>query len=392
MPRCLHYLDAIQEEAGGVVRAVLDLTDALAKAGIDVTLLTGDPTDAPADWLAGKPGRPRVVQVTRSITPTLAPAGADREAVRQEIAAADVVHLHTPWDRYNLTLAAEARRQQTPYVVSIHGMLDDWCIAQRGLKKRVYLQVAGRKMLERAARLHFTAEDERRQALKWAPAATGAVLPLVMDLSAYEQLPGNEPAQAAFGELSQPGPKLLFLSRIHPKKGIELLIETVALLKSRGTDARALVAGPGEESYIAELKRLADKRGVADAVHLLGMVRGKEKLSLYQASDLFVLPTSQENFGIVLTEAMACGTPVVTTRGVDIWRELQERGAEIVDRSAEAIADAVERLLADPAALADRGARSRSGVLQWLDPESVVQGYVDLYREVASARADTALG
>jgi len=381
----LHYLDAVREEAGGVVRAVLDLCDALALAGVEVTLLTGDTTDVPQAWRENQPGAPRVIQTTRAMTPSLKIAPADRNVVHDAIAEADVVHLHTPWDRYNLAVAADARQLAKPYIVSIHGMLDDWSMEQRGLKKRTYLKLFGRRMLEGAAGLHFTAAGEQTQAMRWAPRAAPHVLPLVMDLQPYRNLPGPEMARQAFSQLGTPGAKLLFLSRVHPKKGVELLIETVARLSKQGEAVQALIAGPGDAEYVAQLQRLAQTLGVAEQVHFLGMVRGEKKLSLYQACDLFVLPTSQENFGIVLTEAMACATPIITTRGVDIWQELQQRGAQIVDSDASQIVAQISQLLSDKQALSERGDRSRNQVLEWLDPQTVVASYIDLYKSILPA-------
>lgn len=366
-----------------MVRAVLDLVQAVSAAGAEVTLLTADASDCPPEWLAGESGCPRVVTIARQMTPWLSVGAKDRALVKTALTGADVLHLHTPWDTYNLALAATARRMGVPYVVSVHGMLDDWSMSNRNAKKRLFLALAGRRMLEGAYRIHLTAEDERRQAMKWAPRGAASVLPLVMDLSPYHELPGPERARQAFPVLQTPGAKLLFLSRVHPKKGVELLIDAIATLRGKGAEIRALVAGPGDEAYVAEMKQLAKDHAVVDHVHFLGMVRGPEKLSLYQACDLFVLPTSQENFGIVLTEAMACGTPIVTTRGVDIWRELEERGGVIVDRDAAAIAAAIESLLSDAEALKARGERSRRGVFEWLDPQTVTQGYLDLYDEAA---------
>ncbi len=111
------------------------------------------------------------------------------------------------------------------------------------------------------------------------------------------------------------------------------------------------------------------------------MVRGIEKISLYQACDLFVLPTHQENFGLVLPEAMACGTPVITTRGVDIWPELESGGATIVDGTPEAIARAIKDLLSDPEALAARGERARRFVCDWLNPTDLAARYEAMYRD-----------
>lgn len=381
---CLHYLDAIREERGGVVRAVLDLVGGLADAGAEVTLLTGDATDAPSAWVDGRPGKPKVVTIRRAMTPLLAVGGADRAVVGEHLTAADVLHLHTPWDRYNVALAAAARRLGLPYVVSAHGMLDDWCMAQKTAKKRLYLQAVGRRMLRNAYAVHCTAEGEQRQALPLIPGAAGRVVPLLLDLAPYANPPGTDLAQREFPSLATEDPKLLFLSRLHPKKGVERLIRVAATLRERGIPVELFLAGPGDDSYVDQLKKLANKVGVEQQTHFLGMVRGELKLSLYQACDLFVLPTSQENFGIVLAEAMASGLPTVTTHGVDIAPELEQHGAVIVSDVAtgdeQELADAITRLLDAPSP-ETFNARMRAGVLEWLDPPRVIAGYLDLYRD-----------
>lgn len=379
----MHYLDAVQEEAGGVVRAVLDVVDALQTEGTNVTLLTGDTTDVPDSWKAGELGRPSTVYIERNMTAAFKLAGNDRKIVAEEISKADVVHLHTPWDRYNVAVAAEARKQSKPYIISIHGMLDDWCMEQRALKKRLYLKVVGRRMLEGAARLHFTAEGERKQAMKWAPHGTASVLPLVMDLSPYQTLPGPKLAEEKFSAFATGEPVLLFLSRVHPKKGIELLLDSAAELCASDNPVQLVVAGPGDADYQQTLVKRAADLGIGDRTHFVGMVRGDEKLSLYQASTMFVLPTQQENFGIVLTEAMACALPTITTKGTDIWKELQDAGAAIVERSTEHLAGAIRTWLTAPDSARQTGIASRNAVMEWLDPQRVVESYVQMYQGVS---------
>lgn len=115
---------------------------------------------------------------------------------------------------------------------------------------------------------------------------------------------------------------MLFLSRVHVKKGINFLIEAVAALKDELDGYVVKIAGPGEESYINELKELAKRLRVDDRVEFVGSVFGDRKFDLYREADVFVLPTHSENFGIVVTEALACGTPVITTKGTP-WEELE---------------------------------------------------------------------
>lgn len=383
MLRLAHYLPQIRLEQGGVVRAVLDLCKILAGRGHDVTLITSDARDVPEGWSSNVPGLPRLLTIDPPHGLFAMLSRRARDEALQALRNLDVLHLHAPWISSNLQLATLCRRIGLPYILSPHGMLDDWSMAQKTLKKRLYLAVAGNRLLRGASRIHCTARGELEQAGKWFDAARGVVLPLLVDLSEFRALPGPRAAREKFPFLSEETPTLLYLSRLHHKKGIWALLDAVALLRKRGCAVRLVMAGPGEEALLNHLERRAVELGVQDAVHLPGMIRGVEKISLYQAADLFVLPTSQENFGLVLFEALACETAVLTTRGVDIWPELQQAGAVIASADPAALAGTIARLLEDRAALRERGRRGREWVLSHLDPDRIADGYESMYREAA---------
>lgn len=377
--RILHFHKGIRLEHGGVVRAVLDFCEGLARHGQEVVLATGDDADVPEAWKRGDAGLPSVLAVPAPsrLGRLNAPAKAALEAAIRD---ADVVHLHGVWGPYNTQIAAIARRLETPSVHSVHGMLDDWCMAQRTLKKRIYLALGGRAVLERAAAVHCTAEAELAQAKKWFPRGRGVVVPLIMDLSDYAELPGPGPARARFPELADGRPTLLFLSRLHYKKGVEHLIDATGLLAERGSDVRTIVAGTGDDAYEALLRRRIAERGLEERVTLAGFVSGVEKVSLYEACDVFVLPTSQENFGFVLFEALAARTPVVTTKGTDTWPEMEASGGSlVVAQDAAAIADAAQALLEDAERRRTMGEAGREWVLEHLGAGAVVESYVQLY-------------
>jgi glycosyltransferase involved in cell wall biosynthesis len=375
-----HFLISMKLEAGGVVRAVLDWTALLPRAGMEVTLLTADASDVPEAWRRGEAAGIRVVEL---------PGGhrgssLSKEQVRQAaevIRETDVLHLHGAWDIANWQLSRVARREGRPYVISPHGMLDRWAISHKWLKKRVYFTLVGRRLFESAAAVHCAAEAEAEQARQWIRPKKLAVIPLPLDLSPFAVLPDPATHPEA-AHLRDEGPAVLFLSRIHPVKRLELLIEAVSLLNRQGRRVRLLVAGTGEPGYVAGLGALAEERGVgegAGVVKWLGMVRGEEKLLAYRSAAVFALPSHQENFGMVLAESLACGTPVITTRGADIWRELSSAGGEIVEPTAEGFAGGIARLLDDPAGLAERGRRGREWVMRWLDAERLGGEYGGLY-------------
>ena len=385
--KIVQYMSRMKLEDGGVVRAVLDLCGALAARGHDVTLLACDSSDVPLTWHSGGDGLPRVhtLQGRSGPLPRLTqPATLDAQRIIQQ---ADVLHLHVPWDPICIQLGRIARQAGVPYLVGIHGMLDDWSMKQKSLKKRLYLAIKGRRFLEQAAAVHCTAQAEREQSEKWYPKGRPVVLPLIFDLEEYIDLPGPQLARQAFASVipSTDEPVLLFLSRLHPKKRVDLLIEAAGELRRRGVSFKLLIAGTGDEPYEAQLRQLVKERALTEQIAFVGFVTGKEKVSLYQAAHLFVLPTHQENWGFVLLESLACGTPVITTKGVDIWPELESTGgAVIADASPDAIADAIVALLSDDPRRQSMGVKGRDWVLRNLTVERVLDRYEQLYREISA--------
>ena len=380
--KIIHYMARMSLEDGGVVRAVLDICQALAKRGHDVTLLTFCDDDVPQQWKNDSEGFPKVVLLNSRgmLWPKLTTESV--EVVRKQLLDTNVLHVHVPWDVICAELGRKANGMDIPYVVGVHGMLDDWSMNQRRAKKRIYLKIAGKRLLEEAAAVHCTAEAEKDQASKWYPKGRSAVVPLIFDLDEYETLPGPEIARNKFASVFPPDstPVLLFLSRIHIKKGLELLIDTAQQLRDAGTVLKIIIAGTGEQSYEQKLKQLVVAKNLSEHISFLGFVTGREKISLYQAADVFVLPTSQENWGFVLIEALACSTPLITTKGVDIWPELvSSGGAVIAETTVNAMTEAITDLLQDDSKRTLMGAKGRDWVLENLKLEKILSQYEELY-------------
>ncbi|MBT7351014.1 MAG: glycosyltransferase [Phycisphaerae bacterium] len=381
--RIVEYIEYVDFEVGGPPRAVVDLTRVLQKRGHDVTLATTSVKDVPAEWLAGE--GPGVLEIPRPALPGGFFRPGQLAGLREVFKNTDVLQLHGVWERPNMQIAALARKMGVPYCVSLRGMLDDWCMAQGTFKKRVYLSLGGRKVLEGAAFVHCTADEELEQSGKWFPRGQGRVVPNLIDLEQFETLPGPERAQKRWPHLTEDGPNILFLSRIHVKKGIEHLLAAMPRIAQVHPGTQLVIAGTGDDAYLASMNRLAEKQGVADRVHFVGHVGGEEKLSLYEACDLFVLPTSQENFGFVQYEALSCGTAVMTTKLVDTWREIVGSGGGVaVDQSADAIIEGILPLLADREKLVEMGQLGRAWVFDRLSIERVASGLEAMYRDAAA--------
>ena len=378
--RIVHYIESVRLSIGGTVRAALDMCAGLASAGHEVALLTLDDTDVPPDWREGRGGLPKVVRLP-------APSGllrtwtrAQREVVGREIDGADVVHIHAMWAPTNEQVASMARARGIAYVVTAHGMLDEWAMAQKSPKKRVYLALSGRKTLERAGAVHFTADEELRQSRRWFRADRAVSVPLLFDSAAYETLPSESIAREKFGLREDGAPILLFLSRFTSGKRADLVIEAAKALRDRGVALRLVLAGAGDASEEARLREMVNALGLRDATTFTGGVFGEEKVSLYRCAAAFALPSDHENFCFALVEAMAAGAPSVTVKTVAIWEELSRSGgAVVVEPNARAVADALEPMFRDSEVRERMGRAARAYVLREMSARAVVAKYERMY-------------
>ncbi len=382
----LHYLPTLDPDSGGVRSYVLDLLELLNRAGHETTLVSPDSFGHASRLGEAERGNHRLVELGATASPLgRFPRRAIDAIFDQLPSPPDLLHLHGMWSVPNLQLAAAARNRGIPYIVTIHGMLDEWCMGKSSWRKRVYLALGGSRWLRDAACIISTAAGEVEQTRHYFPTTPVEIIPAPMDLAEYQNLPGPDAAVRSFGaagtgDLVDDRPCVLFLSRIHPKKGLEVLIESVDVLRRRGTTVRLLIAGGPDGPYRREIVSLIGRLGLDDDVRLLGPVAGELKRSLFERADVFALATHQENFGIVFTESLACRTPVITTRGVDIWPELEgSGGAVIADRTPDAFADAIERIVADPGTSPAMGEAGRRWVMDYLDVNRITSRFVEVY-------------
>jgi len=214
----------------------------------------------------------------------------------------------------------------TPYYVYTHGMLDPWFKRQypiKHLKKWAYWPWSVYWVLRRAKAVLFTTEEERilaRQSF-WLYRCNEAVVGYGAGRPPADVAAQKAAFAAAFPE-TEGARNLLFLGRIDPKKGCDLLIEAFAAAFAGSPEWRLVMAGPDHGGWRPELEAAATRLGVADRITWTGSLQGDLKWGAFRAADAFVLPSHQENFGVAVVEALACGTPVLISDKVNIWREI----------------------------------------------------------------------
>lgn len=267
-----------------------------------------------------------------------------------------------------------ARCQKVPYLVVPHGTLSEYTFEHRRSRlKKLYFAAVDRWTLEGAAAVRFTSDAERQQAPNSGSSERARVIPHPFHDKDYSRERDKE-------EVSQ----VLFLSRLHPGKGLDVLLPALRQLWERHEDTRVVLAGAGSRAYEMRLRREIRSLGLHEEKLILpGFVEGRDKRRFLLESSVFVLPSRQESFGMAVVEAMAAGLPVIITRGVGIWREVEDAGAGmVVARTPDAVCDALVALLGSPEVREQMGQRAQRLVKNRFDPQQIGSELRRLYRRI----------
>ena len=377
--RVLHVLPTIDPVQGGPVSVILGLAPAQVAAGLEVTVLA---THRAGEDVAVA-GRLRDggvrVELVGPATGPLRRHPALKSAVRAAVAKADVVHVHAVWEEVQHQAARAALRAGVPYLVTPHGMLDPWSLSQSRLKKALYYAWRLRATLRRARALHFTTETEADLVAPLRLGTPPLVETLGVDLAEFEQLPPPGEFRSRYDLADRP--LLLFLGRIHPKKGLDLLIPAFADAKL--DDVLLVIAGPDGDGYRAKVEAEVAARGLMGRVLFTGMLRGRDRVSALADADLFVLPSYQENFGIAVVEALAAGTPVLISDQVNLWRDVAEAEVGgVVRADARQLAVELRRWMTNSALRTAAAGRARPLVWRRYDWRQIAARWVRHYAEV----------
>ena len=397
--KVLHVISGISRRCGGPSRSSQGLVAALCKAGVDAWIYPFDNADP---WISGV--RKIVLEQSNNLN-------------IRTIEQFDLVHIHGIWDCRLHMVVVMCRKAGVPYVIAPRGMLEPWSLKQKWLKKRIARFLYQDRDLKLAAALHATAESEAEQFRKLGFKNKIIVSSNGVNVPEREMFECSECSNVRMDGQR----RALFVSRMHPKKGVLELVESWARVKPKGWCCELVYTMNSDEERAYEQKvkdrilslgmSYQDKDG---AVHcttttsnfdflLTGPLDDDAKWSAYARADLFVLPTYSENFGIVVAEALWAGVPVITTKGTP-WKELEERecgwwidlpksksGVEVEQWTAldSALSEAIEQSLNpnNRTILFDMGQRGHQLVAERYTWSAVCDKMVHGYEEVLNGRA-----
>jgi len=377
--KILHVIPGLKN-ASGPTQAALNLATYAAKDGHDVTLayVSGRGTDPQMDL----PERVEILGFPYQISKKWAFSTALHRYLRQHMQEFDVVHVHGVWLFPNITVAWNARRKKVPYIVRPAGSLDPTPLRMKGFKKRLYLNAIERHLVNNAATIHAVSENEADNLSELGFRSPVVTIPNGISTVATDVR--SDIKAAIRSELGLPGQQklVLFVGRIHPIKNLEFLGGVFkSLLSKLQAPVKLLIAGPDDHTYAQQLKAYYQNLGIGEHVQFLGEVLGEQKDMLYQACDLFVLPSHTENFGFVVIEALAAGLPVVVSDKTP-WAAVNEARAGYCLPLQEAIfVEKMQALLSDVNCLQEKGANALQFARQYAW-ENINQRMIECYQNV----------
>lgn len=328
--RILHVIRTVNYTGGGPIEGLTRISEVVINRGhtVDVVCLD-NPND---EWVSSFPRKVYALNGHKGnygYSPELIPW------LEKNVDNYDVVLVNGLWQYHGRAIWSVLHKKEIPYAVFTHGMLDPWfkkTYPFKHLKKWIYWLLAEYRVLRDASAVFFTSEEERIQARKsfWLYRVREKVIGYGTSIPKSNSIELIEKFYEAYPKLRQKK-ILLFLGRIHEKKGCDLLIEAFSQVFGSNPEYHLVMAGPDQTGWQVTLNKRAIELGLQDQISWLGMIKGDMKLAAYYAADAFVLPSHQENFGIAVAEALACGTPVLISNKVNIWREIEEDRAGLVN-------------------------------------------------------------
>jgi glycosyltransferase involved in cell wall biosynthesis len=377
--KLLHILASVDPDGGGPMEGVRQRGIRLTEMGHTVEVVSLDD--------AGMPFLREFPLTVHALGPSRGSYRYNDKLVSWLVAHArdyDAVVINGMWQYHCFGAWRALRKLGMPYFVFTHGMLDPWfkrTYPLKHLKKWLYWPWADYRVLRDARAVLFTSEEELLQARKsfWLYRAREQVI-------AYGTRSPPEGAANLREEFLGAHPDLrakrllLFLSRIHEKKGCDLLVKAFATVAATDPSLHLIIAGPDQTGWIGSLKALAQEHGVAERICWPGMLRNEMKWGAFYAAEAFVLPSHQENFGIAVAEALGCGLPALISDKVNIWREVQSSQAGLV--APDTLGGTIELLRKwlslSPAQRSAMGYAARDLFIRRFTVDAMAQGLLDV--------------
>jgi glycosyltransferase involved in cell wall biosynthesis len=374
----LHVTSNLNPLRGGPVSALIGLACAQSQTGMEVTVVVNH--DRGVEDVSELENAGIEVVFLAPPVPAFRASQSSLQQLESTIKHADIVHIHGLWEEPQHQAAVLARKCKKPYLIRPCGMLDPWCLNQKRWKKQLYYQWRQKEDLNQAAALHFTSQLEQGGSSCLGLKSRSIIEPNGVNLKKFNSLPPVNLFRARF--LPKTGQRYIaFVGRIHPIKGLDLLIASLAALLF--DDIMLCIIGPDEAGYQSQVEADIKHRSLTGKIIFTGMLRDDILLSALRGAELFVLPSYHENFGNAVIEALACGTPVVVSDQINIHAEITKaQVGQVVPLSADILSKELSRWLSDDALRNAAAQRARPFVQSRYDWNEIAERWKRHYEVI----------
>jgi glycosyltransferase involved in cell wall biosynthesis len=381
--KVLHVVESLSPKWGGLSRAVAGLSEAMVRHGLEVEIITTIRGNEEQFYPKGA----KAQAFRRGPLSWWGYAHNLRSAIERAVLRADIIHTHGLWLYPNLIASRAAWHVGKPYVISPHGMLDPWALGHKKYKKRIYASLIEWRTLSRANAIHALSRNEAIDVKSLHFMTPVAVIPNGLDLCEFAKLPDRSTLTTNRYPVLTGKMAALFLGRIHPKKGLDLLARAFCEIMRKRDDVILVIAGPDETGNRDRIESHLKAEGGKDHYIFTGMLRGEERLMAFAAADIFILPSYSEGLPMAVIEAMAAGLPVVISDRVNIHHDVHAYKAGIVTKcDVQEIANAVETLLDNEAIRKEMGENGKRLVQDTFTWDVIVPKIIKLYEQVLAGK------
>ncbi|MEH1839649.1 MAG: hormogonium polysaccharide biosynthesis glycosyltransferase HpsP [Nostoc sp.] len=385
--KILQIVPSISLIYGGPSQMVLGLAPALVREGAKVTIITtdsnGDNGQIPLDVPLNRPIKQDGYEV---IYFRCAPFRRYKFSIdllnwlKRHTHEFDIAHIHALFSPISSAAAIVCRQQKLPYIFRPLGTLDPADLQKKKQLKQLYVAIIERQNLAGAAAIHFTSAQEAKISKRFGVSTPDLVIPLGV-------IPPQSPIQNVYSLLRIPedAPLVLFMSRIDPKKGLNLLIPALEKLLAVGYKFHFVLAGtnPQDPDYEKKIISQIQNSPLRSHTTITGFVTGELKASLLQAADLFILPSYYENFGIAVAEAMVAGIPVVISDQVHICQQIRDSESGWVGATdIQELLELLQEALQNPAERQRRGLNAQKYALENFSWDAIARQTIQAYQKI----------
>lgn len=382
--RILHIVSNFSENYGGIAEALKSLSSTQQEKGNEVAVIAAMKSNEVNRIF--NPNNVEVIIVNQDIIRSI--WNSHSFQIKNEICRViddyDVVHIHGIWHHPSYVAAKIASMKEIPYVISTHGSLEPWCLEYKKFKKIIYYKLIQEKQLCKASIIHALTKFEYGNIKKLLPQVKIKIIPNGIYLPKILKEKGKNIYTKKYEYLI--GKKIvLFLGRIHPIKGLDILIKGFAKAKKEEKSLILVIAGHDEIGWKKKLEKIADKCEVNKSVFFIDFIEGEEKQYMLEKADIFIMPSHSEGFSVAILEAMSFSKPVIISKGCN-FPEVEKEGAGIiVDTKEEEIAKAIIKLALDGDLAKSMGENARNFVVREYTWDKIADRTIEMYKEAIGA-------